>query len=421
MVYAVRSRLASSVYYGWVVAACCFVVTGVLFGMTYSFSVFYDSLLAAFDASPARVSLVFGVQTFVIYVGAALLGAALDRFGPRRMLLAGTVLLAGGLYGTAISDSYATLVVAYGLVTGLGMGLLYLVAYAVVPHWFGRRRGAATGFASAGLGVGMLVIAPASAELIARYGWRGTFRTLAVALAAVLLVAVALLADSPREVGADPSREFPEGRPAADGRPASDGGATATSAERAWATVRSLPFLLVVLGWTLIYAPLYVLVNHVVPFAATVGAEWAGVLAISLVGLTTSGARLGIGVVSDRLGRVRIFVTCSALMGVALLALPFARAPLALLGVAALFGLSYGGNGALLSPLVADLFGADRLGTLYGLASVAFAVSGLLASPLASLGYGTLGTYLPVFLVTGVVGIAGAACIAGAGRLRGVT
>ncbi|MFC6836465.1 MFS transporter [Halomarina ordinaria] len=415
-----RSRLAKRVYYGWVVAACCFVSSGIMFGMTYSFSVFFDALLGAFDASPARISLVFGVQTFAIYAGAALLGGALDRFGPRRILLLGTLLLGGGLYGTGLSASYPVLVATYGLVTGVGMGCLYLVAYAVVPHWFRRRRGTATGFASAGLGVGMLLIAPGSAELIARYGWRGAFRTLAVVLTALLLLAVLFLADSPGSVGADRSHEFPGESASAEraGRPALDGGVEPIGGVRE--TVRSLPFALVVLGWTLIYAPLFVLVNHAVPFAGDLGARWAGVLALSVIGFTTSAARLGIGFGADRVGRVRVFVVSSSLMGVSLLALPFAGGPVGLLAVATCFGIGYGGNGALLSPLVADLFGAEQLGALYGIVSLAFGVAGLFASPLASVGYETFGSYLPVFLVVGAVGLAGAACIEGAGRLRGV-
>nr|WP_305794453.1 MFS transporter [Halomarina rubra] len=423
--------MADHVYYGWIVALSCFVAAGVMFGTTYSFSVFFDSLRSGFDVSPARVSLVFGVQTFAIYVGAALLGGALDRFGPRRTMAAGALVLGVGLYGTSLSDSYPSLLLTYGLVTGVGMGCLYLVAYAVVPHWFHRRRGAATGLASAGLGVGLLVIAPSAAELVARSGWRVTFQTLAVALTAVSLLAAAFLADTPEAVGADRSHEFPETSDTAggdddapEGRPversATDGGTSSTNGRSARETVRSLPFVLVVLGWTFIYAPLYVLVNHVVPFAANVGAEWAGVLALSVVGLATSAARLGIGVGADRLGRVRVFVGSSSLMGLSLLALPFARGPFVLLGVTACFGVGYGGNGALLSPLVADLFGADQLGTLYGIVSLAFAVAGLLASPLASVGYQSLGSYLPVFLVTGVVGLVGAACVEAAGRLRGV-
>lgn len=172
-------------------------------------------------------------------------------------------------------------------------------------------------------------------------------------------------------------------------------------------------------GWIGVYATLYVLMNHIVRYAALEGMRAAGVAAISIIGVTTGLARLGVGFVSDRLGRGQVFVVCSMVMAIGLLALPLAHTPVALLAVAVLFGLGYGGNGALLSPLVADLFGTESLGTLYGLVSIAFAVSGLLAPPLASLGYERIGIYDPVFIATGIVGLVGALCVAAAGHLRG--
>lgn len=401
-----RERLAGlGFYYGWIVVAACFVSAGCLFGMTYSFSVFFDALRGEFAVSPARVSLVFGVQTAAIYVGGAGLGRALDRVGPRKLLAVGALLLSGGMLVAARADSYALLVAGYGLTTGLGMSCCYVVAYATVPSWFGRRRGFANGIAAAGLGAGLLVVVPASSWLLGRLGWRGAFDALAVGLFAVLVLATLVLAARPETVGADLAVEFPDGR-GDDG----DGGGSVR------ATVLSFPFLFVVLGWAGVYATLYVLVNHLVPFAAEQGVRWAGVTAISALGVATSAARLAIGYVSDRTGRVRVFVACSVLMGLCLLALPFAEGPPAILAVAVVFGVGYGGNGALLSPLVADLFGLDDIGTLYGVASVAFALAGLTAPPLATAAFESLGEYTLVFLVTGLVGLLGAGFVAAAGH-----
>lgn len=402
-----RARLAAlDFYYGWIVVAACFLAAGCLFGMTYSFSVFFDALREEFAVSPARVSLVFGVQTAAIYVGGAGLGRALDRVGPRKLLGVGALLLSGGMVAAARADSYALLVGGYGLTTGLGMGCCYVVAYATVPSWFGRRRGFANGIAAAGLGAGLLVVVPASSWLLGELGWRGAFDALALGLLTVLAFATAVLAAHPEDVGADLSVEFPDGP----GDDATEGDGSVRS------TVLSLPFLFVVLGWAGVYATLYVLVNHLVPFAAIQGVRWAGVTAISALGVATSAARLGIGYVSDRTGRVRVFVGCSVLMGLCLLALPFARGPAAILAVAVVFGVGYGGNGALLSPLVADLFGLDDIGTLYGIASVAFALAGLSAPPLATAAFESLGEYTLVFLVTGAVGLLGAGFVAAAGR-----
>ena len=391
-------------YYGWVITGACFLAAGTLFGLTYSFSVFFDALAATFPVTPARISLVFGVQTATLYLGGAVLGRLLDRFGPRAMLGVGTLLLPGGLLLAARVDSILAFTLAYGVVTGAGMSCCYVVAYASIPSWFGRRRGFANGIAAAGLGAGLIAVVPAASRLTQTVGWRRAFTTLAVGLGGALLLATLVLA-RPSDVDADRSGEFPDGVPNSDtdsGPPARD-------------TILSLPFALVVLGWAGVYATLFVLINHLVPYADGLGIRWAGVTGISALGFATAAARLAIGYGSDSVGRVRVFVACSTLMGVCLLALPLAGGPVGIVAVAVVFGVGYGGNGALLSPLVADLFGVANIGTLHGVASTAFALAGLTAPPLATTVAAADG-YPIVFLATGVAGLLGAGCLVLAGR-----
>ncbi|MFB6119018.1 MFS transporter [Halosegnis sp.] len=398
-----RTRLAEEVYYGWVIVVACFLAAGALFGLTYSFSVFFDALAAEFAVPPARISLVFGVQTAVIYIGGVGLGRGLDRFGPRVLLAAGAVLLTGGMVVAARAETYLGLVAGYGLATGLGMGCCYVVAYATVPRWFQRRRGLATGIAAAGLGAGLLVVTPTASWLVAQVGWRGAFDALAVGLFCVLAFATYLLAAQPAAVGANRAREFV------------DGVETVGRDESVRKTVLSVPFLFVVLGWGGVYATLFVLVNHLVPFAGVLGVRGAGVTAISALGVGTSLARLVVGYTSDRTDRVAVFVACAALMASCLLVLPLASSAAALIAVAVVYGVGYGGTGALLSPFVADLFGVGDIGTLYGFASIAFAIAGLAAPPLATAGLGAVGDYTSVFLATGLVGLGGVAFVAAAG------
>jgi MFS family permease len=409
---ALRVRLApSGVYYGWIIAGACSLAAATMFGATYSFSVFADALLSAFPATRATVSLVFGVQTAVIYLASPMVGALADRHGGRRVLAAGAALLAGGLLWAASSQSLAELGVAYGVVAGLGLSAVYVVAYSTVPKWFHRRRGLANGLATAGLGVGLVVVPPLADRLLAAFGWRGAYVAMAGLFLAMLALVVAVFADEPAAVDADPAREFPEGRPeAATGGWAEQAGAVLTS-------VRTPAFALVLAGWTFVYGTLYVLMAHVVPFATDAGlGRAAGVTAIAVVGVTTSAARLALGYASDRIGRVRMFVACSLVMGATVPAFVFASAPPALWALAVVFGVGYGGNGALLSPLVADLFGTENLTALYGSLSVAFALAGLAAPPLAGLAFEATGSYVVPFVGVGVVGVLGAGCIAAAGQ-----
>lgn len=408
-----RSRLVdANVYYGWIVAWACFVASLVVFGMTYSFGVFVDAMMVSFEASRGRISLVYGVHTFVLFVSAGLVGGLVDAIGPRRMLTVGGVLLGAGLVGASRSESLLALFLSYGVVAAVGLSVVYVVAYATVPKWFSRRRGLANGVATAGLGVGLLTVTPVASSLIDAFGWRTAYLVLAAGLVAVLGLVALVFAGDPADVGANPAHEFPEGRPE------SDVLGVSARIRRATSVVRRPAFLLVLLGWVCVYATLYVIMGHLVLYVTDVGmARWVGVWAVAALGVSTSGARIGLGFVSDRVGRVRLFVTCSALMGLTLLLLPFAVAPLAVFGFAVVYGVGYGGNGALLSPLVADMFGTTDLNTLFGVMSLAFAVSGLLAPPVAGTIHDAVGTYVPVFVGVGLLGLVGAALVATAGRL----
>lgn len=409
----IRQWLAGrDVYYGWVVVAVCFLTSLVVFGTTYSFSVFFDAFVSDFPTSRARLSLIFGVQTFVIYAGAAVAGPVVARLGPRRSLQAGTVLLGAGLVGASYSGTVWALVGSYGVVAAAGLSLLYLVAYATVPRWFGRRRGFATGIATAGLGVGILVVAPFSARLIASVGWRATYRLIAGVVVASLLAVAVSLPDEPSEVDADATVEFESSPPST---PTTD---WETLASVLGSVITSRAFLGVFFGWIGVYASLYVVMGHLVVYTTDLGlGRWVGATALGIVGGVTSVARFGIGYLSDHLGRLRVFVVSSAVMAGTVLLLPAATTPAGVFAFAVVFGIGYGGNGALLSPLIADLFGTAYLDTLFGIVSFSFAVAGLAAPPIAGLGYDLFGSYVRVFVATGAVGFVGTGLVYLAGRI----
>jgi len=82
-----------------------------------------------------------------------------------------------------------------------------------------------------------------------------------------------------------------------------------------------------------------------------------------------------------------------------------------------IFRIAYGGNGALLSPLTVDLFGTANPNAIFGLVSVSFAVSGLLAPWATGLTYDLVGTYTPAFVGAGIAGLVGAGLLAIAGAV----
>jgi len=399
-------------YYGWFVVGACFLGSFVLFGVSYSFGVFLERILETFGASRGLTALAFGVQTAAVYVGASLVGVLVDRYGTRRMLLAGAAATAVGLVLASRARSLAALIATYGVLTGVGLSVVYVVSYATVTRWFDRRLGLAGGLASAGLGVGMLAGVPAATWLLARLGWRGALVAFAAVAAALLAVAAAVIRDDPGAAGTEPPpAEFSGATPAA------NRGSLAEQYAEVRPVAVSAPFALVFGGWTLVYGSLYVLLAHLVAYAVDIGLPRAtGATALALLGAASAVGRVGIGHVADVAGRLRVFTICSAVMGIATLGFIWARTPGALLAVAVLYGLAYGGNGALLSPVVADLFGRANIGAVFGLASMAFAVSGLVAPAAAGTVRDAVGTYEPALAVVGVAALAGAVAVAVARR-----
>ncbi|MEF8842111.1 MAG: MFS transporter [Haloarculaceae archaeon] len=420
MAFDPRRRLASRVYYGWVVVGACLLAAMATFGTSYTFSVFFDAFIAQFDVGRGPLAFAFGLQTALLYLGGVGAGRAIDRYGGRRVAAVAGAMLVTGLAWAALARSYLELLVAFGVLAGLGMGGLYVIGYATVPQWFERRRGTASGIAAAGSGVGLVTFPGAADSLIASVGWRAALLAVAGGAGLLALLVVLLFADRHADVGADPAVEFEDGGAGGTGTGA-DGVATPSS-ERSTETretIRSGPFLLVFLGWTFIYAPIYVLLSHVVLYATDAGfGRSTGVFAITVLGATIVLARLGVGALSDRIGRVVTFVASGSLVGLALLALPLAPTPTAFLGGVVAFAVGYSGTGSLLSSMLADLFGNEGLNTMFGASSLAFGVAGLAAPPIAGFWFEAAGGYGPAFAAFGLVGVAGAGCVLLAARLR---
>ncbi len=421
-----RRALADRIYYGWVIAFACLLASMAVFGTTYAFGVFYDAFIDEFAATRAVLAATFGLQTALIYVGSVAAGRAVDRVGARRVAAASGLVLTVGLAWTALARSFVELLVAFGVVAALGMAGLYVVGYATVPYWFRRRRGTAAGIASAGLGVGLVVVPPGADYLIGTVGWREAM--LAVAGTAALLSAVValLFVDDPSDVGADRSVEFGEDA-VGEGTGADDsntGGTTDDGTIDDGPSLRaiafSVPFVTVFVGWVFVFAPMFAVMSHVVVHASEAGiGRSVGVLTITTIGVTTTVCRLGIGAFADRVGRTWTFVGCAAVMGAAVVGIAGAPSASVLLTVAVIFGIGYGGCGGLLGPQTADLFGDEHLNTLFGVLSLSFAVSGLLAPPAAGYLFDLTGQYTVAFVGLGVLGIVGAGCVAVAGRLAG--
>lgn len=404
----IRLRLAGvDIYYGWFVVAACFVSALVTYGTIYSFGTFFSHILTEFDQTFAGTSLIFSLQSIVMFTSAAILGFFIDRYGARRLFPIGGGLIVLGLLGASQLPIYIGVVISYGGIAAVGFAITYVIAYATVPRWFDRRKGFATGIATSGTGAGLLVISPFASVLIDAYGWRTAYFLLMLVFLVLLTLAWMVIVDKPSDLGVDVSIEFTEDDPEDEvDRSVRDQLTNVT------AVARSPTFGLLFIGLLFVYVPFYVLIVYLVEFATNVGVgREVGVLAVSLIGGVSIAGRFTVGFLADKFGIIRLYILSTLIMGGTVIVLAFGRVPAVVLALAVVYGVGYGGAGALMAPLVTEFFGRIDINTLFGMINIAFAVAGSAVPYLAGVGYDITQTFVVIFVGSGITAIVGTGLI----------
>jgi MFS family permease len=367
------ARPGSLLFYGWYVVAGAFAVTFIGFGAAYSFSAFVESLQRDFSASRGSVSLVFSLAGFLYFGLGIVSGPLADRWGSRRLAVAGMILTGLGLAAASAARNLTEVYLAYGLGVGIGVGCSYVPAIGAVQRWFVRRRGFASGLAVSGIGVGTLAAPPFAAALISAFGWRGAYLALG-GLAALIGGGLALLIENdPRDRGLGP-----DGDPPQTGERASAQGFSVRQA------IASRRFIGLYAACLICSFGLFVPFVHLVPYAMDQGVSHPlAVLLLSVIGIGSTAGRFFLGGLADRMGRQQALIAMFAGMALALIVWACSTAFWGLAVFAFLYGVFYGGFVAILPALVMDYFGGKNVSGLIGLlyTSVAF---GTLVGPSAA-------------------------------------
>jgi MFS family permease len=389
-------------FYGWVIVLVSGLTMFLVMGTRLSFGVFYSSILAEMGWSRGATAGIFSVSMLVYAVVAPGVGAAFDRWGPRRLFPVAAVLLGVGFFLCSRMTTLWQFYLYYGVIGGTGFTALGFIPHvALVARWFARRRGLATSLALAGTGLGSFLLAPWSEALIARYGWRQSY-VLHAALLPGVLIPLSLLAhrSHPQDLGLHP-----------DGAPTPR--ATGQHPSRYADNVAATPYAtaLTTRGfWALfgvifaIAATVMLLTVHQHQYLIDIGfppafAAWM----LGLSGLLRSGGSLLWGVLSDHLRRETSF-TCATLLGVvALLCLLSAQTSPDVWRVVVfvvLMGLGYGGTSVIYSTAAADLFQGRHFGTILGLMEIGFGLGASLGSAIAGVMFDAFRTYRPALYLT---------------------
>ncbi|MBI3301288.1 MAG: MFS transporter [Deltaproteobacteria bacterium] len=363
-----------TLFYGWIVTACAFLVLFLTYGVQYSFGVFLPAMLDELGWQRASLAGAFSLYTMVYSGCSWMSGRLTDSRGPRWVIAVGGALLGGGIIATSRMSAVWHVYVCYGLIAALGMSTAYIPCNTTVVKWFQRKRGLALGLASSGSSCGILTCPPLASALIARWGWRPVYLSFGVVILVLLNVLARFMVRSPELLGLAPDGDpFPT--PAGDHPHVASGPGPVLSAaegpvltgwtlQAAW----TLPsFWLLATAFVIMLLTVPVPFVHIVAFARDLGLPATqGALAVSIMGLCALGGSLSLGPLSDRLGRKQGLTLSLVLQVTAFLLFLSAQSRGTLYLGAAAFGFFYGGMATLFPALIGDFFGRRHAGAITG-------------------------------------------------------
>lgn len=387
--------------YRWVIVAAGGLLGCVAIGAMFALPVFLAPMAAATGWSRTGISSAMTIGFLAMALGSIGWGALADRFGPRLIVLTGSLVLALSLALASRAQSLVQFQLVFGLLVGIATAAIFSPMMATVTGWFDSHRSLAVSLVSAGMGMAPLTMSPLAAWLIARYDWRTAFLLIALVVAGVM-VPVALFVQPAPALAAMP------------GDAAADPGARSemTVAQAA----RSPQFIILMLTNFCCCATHSGPIFHTVSYAIACGIPaMAAVSIYSLEGLAGLGGRVVFGVLGDRFGAKTVLVAGLLVQAFGALGYFFVRQLGEFYAVAALFGFTYAGVMPLYAVLIRENFPLRMMGTIIGGTVMAGSLGMATGPMLGGWIYDTYATYGWLYVASFGIGI-GAVLIAASFR-----
>lgn len=379
--------------YAAAILIACFCLQAVGVGIYISYGVFFNSLTTDFQWPRAVVSGASSLAFFISGVVAVVIGKINDTVGPKRVMIVSALFFGAGFMALSNLETVWELYFFFGIIFGIGMGSVDVVALGTIARWFPHRRGFMTGITKVGTGAGQFVFPLLAATLIVNFGWRSAF-IIVGALSIVLFMAIAVvLKKEPDNVNIDSVGNV--------------NGALKIQLTFSQAIKTPQLWLLCSINAIILLCLLSILV-HIVPHARDIGissTKAAGVL--SAIGAASMIGRFVTGMIIDRLGsKWAMFLSLLILLG-SLAVLNNATTIVILYIFAFIYGFAHGGYFTVLSPIVAEYFGLASHGALFGLMVFSGCAGGSIGPILTGYLFDTSGNYSLPFLLFIIFNCAG--------------
>jgi MFS transporter, OFA family, oxalate/formate antiporter len=380
---------------GWIVTSAALGIN-LLLGLLYAWSVFKKALVAEWGWNDVTAALPFTVAAAIFAFMMIFAGRAQDKYGPKVIALLGGLMFGTGIIASGFTQSPVIMVITFGVIGGIGIGLGYSATTPCAIKWFdSSKKGIISGIVVSGVGLAPVYMAPLTAYLLKLYGIQHTFVILGViALIAIVLFSLILK---------NPPSDFVPTQASSTKKAASPLLTNFTWAE----ILKTRQFYLLWLIYLLSATAGLMLIAHMASIAGTQAAWKAGFILVVVLSVFNALGRIIIGFLSDKIGRKSAMVVVFLLQSVNMFAFTYYTSiPLLVMG-AAIAGLAYGSLFSLMPSITADFFGVKNLGVNYGLVFSGWGIAAVIGPILGGIAMVKSGTYTMSYIVAGVLLIIG--------------
>jgi len=395
------------IFYGWWIVAACSIVQTLQNALQQQAYGGYVVLLGQeFGWSKAVLSWGSSEQQAVYGATGPVVGWLLDRFGPRRVIGWGMVILAVGFFMFARVGSLPTFFLAM-FVIAVGANMIgYIATTFIVVHWFERRRSTALSLAASGTsfgGMAFIIVA----LMLERWGWRATADITGVIFLLAAYPLTRVLHHRPEELGLRMDGDAAPGEVRAAGAPApvSTSAADFTLGE----AMRHPVFWWISFGHASALFVVFAVNVHLVSDLTLTHdysishASWIVVLMTLMYGVGTVTG----GFIGDRGNRQSITMVCMFMHAAAMLLLSYAVNEAMVIAFALLHGYAWGWRGPQMAALRADYFGRASFGKIMGVSNIIIIIGTMFGPLIAGYIYDATGSYRVGFNIMAAIAAVG--------------
>ncbi|EMB7250697.1 MFS transporter [Escherichia coli] len=357
------------------------IITQFALGSVYTWSLFNGALSAKLDAPVSQVAFSFGLLSLGLAISSSVAGKLQERFGVKRVTMASGILLGLGFFLTAHSNNLMMLWLSAGVLVGLADGAGYLLTLSNCVKWFPERKGLISAFAIGSYGLGSLGFKFIDTQLLETVGLEKTF----VIWGAIALVMIVFGATLMKDV---PKQEVK-----------TSNGVVEKDYTLAESMRKPQYWMLAVMFLTACMSGLYMIgvAKDIAQSLAHLDVVSAA-NAVTVISIANLSGRLVLGILSDKIARIRVITIGQVISLVGMAALLFAPLnAVTFFAAIACVAFNFGGTITVFPSLVSEFFGLNNLAKNYGVIYLGFGIGSIFGSIIASLFGGFYVTFYVIF------------------------